>query len=526
MQTLPYNSCQSWVHHCTHLESPPRSCDAQHHHSLSLSLIVIITSPRSAYYSALLLSSLLNYSYQPSSALHSLTLPSPLQESPSSLSHHCSCLSSPVMTKAAALAHKHYSKHRVVVEGNKTVTRQVCKHCPADSAKHYAEGTSTTVLEKHIANAHPDARVQSSSRGIQMSMEDAVTRIDNHSFQSALAKLYARCSLAHQIVELPEFTDLIDCARRSDCDVPKRKTLRRSQLELAQSLRARVVRQLRNYCHSSPLTIAIDGWTNVNTAKVTNVVILCGGEAYYWCSIVNSRDRNTAVWLTGPLVEVLNSIRGEGLMFAGLVADNEQVNKCLFDMVSASFPFLINSPCAAHLVQLCVLKALELLPIDPVLTAMESLLRSFRAKVRRLKLKAVQEAATDSSHTLVRPCDTRWSSQLYAGQRLLKLKTYVDLVIPQSARFWLDLEEVIRFLKPFQIATDVMQKDKSTLYDTYQQFKTLLQHVKSTEPTSLFHSSMDDIVNIIIDMWEKHVNIDAGVMCAQLSFDPAVDTIF
>ena len=42
---------------------------------------------------------------------------------------------------------------------------------------------------------------------------------------------------------------------------------------LAQSLRLRVIHQLRTFCRSSPLTIAIDGWTNVNTAKVTNVVI-------------------------------------------------------------------------------------------------------------------------------------------------------------------------------------------------------------------------------------------------------------
>ena len=68
----------------------------------------------------------------------------------------------------------------------------------------------------------------------------------------------------------------------------------------AQSLRGRVIRQLRIFCRSSPISVAIDGWTNVNTAKVTNVVLICGGEAYYWCSIVNGSHHNTAVWLRDP----------------------------------------------------------------------------------------------------------------------------------------------------------------------------------------------------------------------------------
>jgi Protein of unknown function (DUF 659)/hAT family C-terminal dimerisation region len=360
-----------------------------------------------------------------------------------------------------------------------------------------------------------------------MSITESIAQIDNQAFRTALAHFYARCSLAHQIIELPEFTKVIHCARHSDCELPNRQALRKSQLELAQSLRARLVRQLRNYCTSSPLTVAVDGWTNVNKSKVTNIVILCGGESYYWCSIVNARNKNSALWLRDPLVEVLQSIRGEGLVFSALVADNENVNNALYDLVKIRYPFLVRSPCAAHLVQLCVLKALDLPHIDPILTEMETLLGQFRkSKEYRLKLRQVQEAATGTFHTLLRPCDTRWSSQLFAAERLVKLKSYVDLVMAQEASFWSNLEEVIRFLKPFQVATDVMQKDSSTLYDTYQQFKTLLRHVKDTKTTSFFHPVKDDIVNLILDTWEKHVNLNAVIACAQLSFDTAVDTIF
>jgi hypothetical protein len=79
--------------------------------------------------------------------------------------------------------------------------------------------------------------------------------------------------------------------------------------------------------------VAFDGWTNVNTSKVTNVAILCGGVAYYWCSIVNGHSHNTAVWLQDSLVRVLNGIRAEGLMFTALVADNERVNRTLWELL-------------------------------------------------------------------------------------------------------------------------------------------------------------------------------------------------
>lgn len=44
----------------------------------------------------------------------------------------------------------------------------------------------------------------------------------------------------------------------------------------------------------NPVTLALDGWTNVNHNKVTNLILLSGGRAYYWKSVVNSLEHNTA----------------------------------------------------------------------------------------------------------------------------------------------------------------------------------------------------------------------------------------
>jgi hypothetical protein len=127
---------------------------------------------------------------------------------------------------------------------------------------------------------------------------------------------------------------------------------------------------------------------------------------------------------------------------------------------------------------------------------------------------------------LIKPCDTRWSSHLAAARRLLKLRTSVDMVLPQTPQFWSDLTEVVRFLEPFAAATDVVQSDRSTLYDFYTQFKTLIKHVKNTPVSSPFHIAKDSINNIIIGVWEKHVVMKAVITTAHLSFDSTVEATF
>jgi Protein of unknown function (DUF 659)/hAT family C-terminal dimerisation region len=443
------------------------------------------------------------------------------------------------MTKTAA-CYRHYQEEAVNTDGV-IVKQRRCLHC---STKVYSITTSTDILTRHLKNNHAglppprrsgpglssalcsDPPPAKRLRTTQSTLDSTFQRIDNSALLSALAGVFGHFSWAHRLIELPEFYEMAMALRSSDCPLPSRHQLRAAQLTLAQSLRSRVVRQLRNYCRSSPLTIAIDGWTNVNTSKVTNVVILCGGVAYYWCSIVNSSHHNTALWLRDPLVSVLNSIKAEGLIFTALVADNERFNYAVWELLLEPFPYLIRSPCAAHLVQLCVLKALSLPGIEPILTDMEGVLGEFRYKVNRLKLKSLQIANTNSSLNLLKPCDTRWSSQLYAADRLYLLRTYVDMVIQQTPQFWADLQQVIEFLKPFQEATDTMQKDSSNLYDTYNQFKILLNHISSIRHTSPFHAAKDDLAILILDLWEKHINLNAVVCCAILSFDESVYTNF
>lgn len=416
----------------------------------------------------------------------------------------------------------------------------VCHH--GADCKPLGGKNSTSTLRHHLNVKHtkwddnpppppPPQLISPSKRRClrQTSLSDrSFLVLSNASLVPAIASCFAHHSWAHLTIESDAFQHMVNCIRHSNIALPAREAVQTAQLQHAQKLKSELIGKLQSFCRSSPITVAMDGWSNVNMAKVTNVVLLCGGHAYYWCSIVNSRHHNTAAWLRDQLVEVMQRLQGSGLQFAGLVLDNEAVNGALFRLLEPTFPFLIHSPCAAHILQLCVDHSLRLPAIVPLLTSMEALINRFRNnKVAKLQLLQHQTASGVVKPLGVkRPCTTRWSSHLQAAERLVEVQVYVDRVERQPPSFWLELTALVHFLKPFQVATDVLQADSSTLFDTYKVFTTLQRHVNRLQRTDFLYPSKYDILNVILDMWDKHINLNAVAICAHLSFDESADITF
>lgn len=94
--------------------------------------------------------------------------------------------------------------------------------------------------------------------------------------------------------------------------IPTRATLSATQLAHSADVRSRVLVALREDSQWSPVTVAFDGWTNVRHDKVTNIVAVCSGVAYYWSSIVNSTESNTARWLQQPVSDAITARERHG----------------------------------------------------------------------------------------------------------------------------------------------------------------------------------------------------------------------
>ena len=212
------------------------------------------------------------------------------------------------------------------------------------------------------------------------------------------------------------------------------------------------------------------------------------GVADYWESII-LKKRGTAKAQTKPVGDGLQSIMDQGVIVVGLVTDNEQVNYKLYRRLSKQrFQFLIHVPCAAHTLQLCVHAALALNPIIAICQGLDVMINAFaNNKQLRIALSEMQKTlrAWDQSLTIIKHNATRWSSRQRAAERVLRLRPCVQPLVPQIREYlsklkdttlhartfddvwWVSLETLTTFLKPFQIATDVVQSDAFNLMNIY-----------------------------------------------------------
>jgi hypothetical protein len=185
----------------------------------------------------------------------------------------------------------------------------------------------------------------------------------------------------------------------------------------------------------------------------------------------------------------------------------------LHNRLVEDYPFLIRVPCAAHTIQLAVRDCLASDDHAGTVADFLSFIKHFEKKEHRLGLVELQRARKVKTLVLRKPNDTRWNSLYLAIERVLEMKSELECCMPpilhgRRDEFFLQLQELATFLKPFREATDVVQRDSATLSDIMTQFTTLLTHVRGS-------GSLSDVVLV---RWQEFVNRDAVVACCILSF--------
>jgi hypothetical protein len=384
-----------------------------------------------------------------------------------------------------------------------------------DSDSAAAPGPGAAVGHKRGSSAVSAASNHSAAKraAVQPTLQAAFMNGNNIALLDATALFFATSPLGHMTADTDTFAAFCNAIRTSTCALPHRNAVKGAISRLAARMKETILQRLRG--SSSPVTVAIDGWTNVRQTKVTNVVLLCSGVAYYWRSIPNTYDANTAEWLEQQLTPVLRELHQAGIRFSALVADNEAVNDALWARLLEPFPFLIRVPCAAHTVQLVVLQIMEIRRFERVLGGVRHLIRQFeKSKADRLRLRQLQSGGKE--YSLVKPCDTRWNSQLYCCERLLKLRVFINIIFVQADTWWAELELLCAFLRPFQKATDVLQRDAATLFDVWLQKRALQQHIAAMKPR-VGVSVVTQALAAVQRRWSRHVNQEATHAVALLS---------
>ena len=200
-----------------------------------------------------------------------------------------------------------------------------------------------------------------------------------------------------------------------------------------------------------------------------NTVVMCRGRAYFLKStevVSNSGEQCYAValeakkFLESRGIQVVATVvtmpkgfkmRCSGVLLFFVVCCKASVHfSC---SIESEDPACVTIRCAAHSLQL-LLKDLEGTPlVRSAVSTMEGLLERLENVELQDKLKLVQKVASGNKeegclpvkpvdtrcvymHTwptvpsLLCVCGRRWSSKIYAMERLIKLKPYLQLVLP------------------------------------------------------------------------------------------------
>ncbi|MGA8137581.1 MAG: DUF domain-containing protein [Pseudomonas gingeri] len=368
---------------------------------------------------------------------------------------------------------------------------------------------SSPLQSKRAAVRTPSTAERPAKR--QLTLTQSLLHAANPHVLSNMALFFATNHIAYNVASSETFRAFIDSVRRSSVELPGREGLKTEMAALAADMRSQVLQRLR--APTTPVAIAVDGWTNVRHAKVNNVVLLSGGAAYYWCSLPNAREKNSAQWIFDAIVPVLDELLAAGVRFASFAADNEAVMNALYKKLQSRWPFLVRVPCAAHTIQLLVRQALFSARWKTVVGQVERILAGFASnKLWRANLLVAQHTSSHQ-YSLVKPNDTRWNSMLAACERLQKIQPAVDSVTRQEPEFWVELKALVAFLQPFKAATDVVQRDNATLVDVLVQFNMLSKHVNAMEAGSVRR----EMQQALADRWEVQINREGSLACGMLS---------
>jgi hypothetical protein len=366
------------------------------------------------------------------------------------------------------------------------------------------------------------------ARDAQSSIINCFNNITQVNLHDAMARAFVMNGWSIRATECKHFHDFLSQFKQEKhATIPSRHVLREAIIRNHKSMKIEVVSRLKR--SKIPVSLLLDGWTNVRKEKITNLLLVSKGIAYYWCSISNKDSKNTAEWLYNNIKPEIDNILDHGIPIVSYVADNEQVMNALHDKLVVDFPFLVRIPCAAHTIQLAVHKILGDATFKSLIKELLALINMFISnKPMRLLLHNAQPKG--KGYKLIRPCDTRWSYTLVAIKRLLKLRNYIDQSLidgskpQQSASFWGQLHDLTIILKPFSDATDVIQQDSATLNDVGVQFRCLENHAKSLEQK---HPNISNhILNCIHTQWTEHINDLATIATAILAAKPNISTIY
>jgi hypothetical protein len=394
--------------------------------------------------------------------------------------------------------------------------------CTIDNCeKKFSVSSSTTTLKNHINKNH------------QSILKNTIINnsIDNMNKKklnifTAYSRAFAKNSLPHSLIEDPYFMNLIAAIKENpDIDISKAQ-LRELIISDGNKIKQNIMDILRS--SSQPVTLAIDGWTNIRSNKIINLLLISNGNIYYYDSIENKDKNNNKEFLVCMLTEKINVLINNCINLIAITTDNEILMKTTSKELIKKFPILIDIPCSAHIIQLCLKSICKLNIFKDIVDKIIEIINNFKNnKDYRLKLYNLQKDDNiNEPLKIINPTIVRWSSIIISIERIIKLKKYISNIINLNDSFWDKLCIFHKFIEPIKNYTNQIQKNDSTLFTVSKCFENMIEFYTLNEKLigklndddklkKKSNNKLDDeaesitkIIDIINENWYKFIDKD------------------
>ena len=439
--------------------------------------------------------------------------------------------------------HRDYSMHkstnliyhlRTQHNRNKSIMSELAKHdkiVQEKSNKRAAESIAADPPSKRLRELQP------AISSIFMQDKDifSVAREAREELSSRTAMFFAVNDIALRVAECKYFQAMLDSYVKAVKLGATKKIDGRAKINEIQKDEVLHMKQLvhrKLAASANPTTLAYDGWTNINHVHVQNVLALSSGYSFFIKSDISKSGRATAVILFAFLKLIIDEMIEARIVIAAAVADNASVNGVIGRLIVDDYPWILPLPCAAHALQLCVLRFFK---NDSLADSLRSITRRIHAAITYSavllgKFRSMQ-AEEGEVHHLHKPQKTRWNSFWQAFFSLLRVQRIVRFVLVGHElerligdTFWSHLKMITDFLAPFRFATNIIQGDHAGLLDVYLRFQALQAHIKTAPAELALGAKVMD--RALRHHWNRHVHTSAVFMCAKFSCEDTRSSYF
>lgn len=391
----------------------------------------------------------------------------------------------------------------------------ICKNgklcCTFENCKkEFALKTSVISLKHHINDNHiQDKNKDILINNIQMTEQN----VEEIMMYQNYAIAFAKNSLPHCLIEDHYFRKATNCSNKY---IFTKSKLREFIITEGEKVNKNTIDMI--CLNNLPVTIAIDGWTNVRMNKVTNILLICSGISYFYASIENKFNNNTAGYLVPILSEKIKYLMEKGMRIVAITTDNEYLMKLTRQQLNKIHPILIIVPCSAHIFQLCFKSICQIENIKKIIDETYGIINSIRNnKDNRLRLLELQKNdGIEDQLKILYSTEIRWISLISCIERLYVLKKYIiQLNVIISTNYWNNLDKLYELMNPFKSAIDKIQRDDASLYSVWLNFNNIMVHYQSINIVNYFENEKkgknkkgdgNEIITIMEQKWNAHIN--------------------